>query len=214
MPATGDLVLEMPPRGGGATTISAPGVLYENDGTDNPPATLGNLSVLPSAVSYYDGFFSSPTQILARATTTGGQGVATTFAEDQPLNAYTAFENISKVTPDFQRDLVISGGFLNDLASKSDPKSFVYAFDGTTFPNVPLIQPRLGSVEEWRFINNNNDEHPIHIHVNDFQVTHYFDPTTGLETGPEMWYLDNANVPQLLADDPARWHTGRRRGEG
>jgi FtsP/CotA-like multicopper oxidase with cupredoxin domain len=195
MPAIGDLVLEMPPRGGGATTISAPGILYTNDGTDNPPATLGSLSVLPSAVSYYDGFFVSPTQILARATTDGGQGVTTTFAEGQPLNAYTAFENISKVTPDFKRDLVINGGFLNDLASKSDPKTFVYAFAGMAFPNVALIQPRLGSVEEWRFINNNNDEHPIHIHVNDFQVTHYFDPTTGLETGPEMWYVDNANVP-------------------
>ena len=195
MPAKGDLILEMPPRGGGATTINAPGVLYNNDGTDNPPATLGNVSVLPSAVSYYDGFFVSPTQILAKATTAGGQGIATKFAEGQPLNAYTAFTDISKVTPDFERDLVISGGFLNDLASKSDPKAFVYAFAGTAFPNVPLIQPRLGSVEEWKFVNNNNDEHPIHIHVNDFQVTHYFDPTTGLETGPEMWGVDNANVP-------------------
>ena len=74
MPAEGDLILEMPPRGGGATTISAPGVLYTNDGTDNPPATLGSLSVLPSAVSYYDGFFVSPTQILARATTSAGKG--------------------------------------------------------------------------------------------------------------------------------------------
>ena len=43
-----------------------------------------------------------------------------------------------------------------------------------------LIQPRLNSVEEWRFINHNNDEHPIHVHVNDFQVIEYFDPTTGL----------------------------------
>jgi hypothetical protein len=32
---------------------------------------------------------------------------------------------------------------------------------------VPLIQPRLNSVEEWRFVNHNNDEHPIHVHVND-----------------------------------------------
>ena len=79
---------------------------------------------------------------------------------------------------------MISGGFLNDLASKADSKAFVYAFDGTAFPNVPLIQPRLGSVEEWRFANHNNDEHPIHIHVNDFQITSYFDPSTGLETGP------------------------------
>ena len=36
----------MPPRGGGASTISAPGVLYTNDGTENPPAMLGSLSVL------------------------------------------------------------------------------------------------------------------------------------------------------------------------
>ena len=71
MPAEGDLILEMPPRGGGASTITAPGVLYTNDGMENPPATLGSMSVLPSAVSYYDGFFVSPTQILARATTFG-----------------------------------------------------------------------------------------------------------------------------------------------
>ena len=81
------------------------------------------------------------------------------------------------------------------MASTSDPKAFVYAFDGGAFPNVPLIQPRLNSVEEWRFINNNNDEHPIHIHVNDFQVIEYFDPTTGLRTGPDKFAIDNANAP-------------------
>ncbi len=62
-------------------------------------------------------------------------------------------------------------------------------------PNVPVIQSRLNSVEEWTFINNNNDEHPIHVHVNDFQVTEYFDPTVGLRTGPDKWGVDNANVP-------------------
>ena len=36
MPEEGDLILEMPPRGGGASTISAPGVLYTNDGTEEP----------------------------------------------------------------------------------------------------------------------------------------------------------------------------------
>ncbi len=171
MPATGDLVLEMPPRGGGAKTISAPGILYTNDGTDNPPAVLGSLSVLPSAISYVDGFFVFPTQVLARAVAAEGQGVTTAFAEGQALGAYSSFVDVSGVTPDVKRELVISGGFLNDLASKSDPKAFVYAFDGTAFPNAPLIQPRLGSVEEWTFVNNNNDEHPIHVHVNDFQVT-------------------------------------------
>ena len=100
MPEEGDLILEMPPRGGGASTISAPGVLYTNDGTENPPAVLGSVSVLPQAVSYYDGFFVSPTQVLARATTSGGKGVTTEFKEGQKLDAYTVFEDISKVTPD------------------------------------------------------------------------------------------------------------------
>ena len=181
--------------GSGARTMSSPGVLYENDGSDNPPATLGTLSVVPSAVSYFDGFFIFPTQVLARAVPSGERGTPVAFAEGQKLGAHATFDELSKLTPDFKRQLRITGGFLNDLASDADPKAFVYAFDGTAFPNVPLLQPRLNSVEEWTFINDNNDEHPIHVHVNDFQVTSYFDPTTGLKTGAEMWEVDNANVP-------------------
>ena len=195
MPESGDLVLEMPPMGSGARTLSSPGILYENDGSDNPPATLGTLSVQPSAISYFDGFFIFPTQVLARAVPSGGRGVSVAFEEGQRLGAHATFDDLSKLTPDFKRELTITGGFLNDLASESDPKAFVYAFEGTAFPNVPLLQPRLNSVEEWTFINKNNDEHPIHVHVNDFQVTSYFDPTTGLRTGAEMWEVDNANVP-------------------
>jgi FtsP/CotA-like multicopper oxidase with cupredoxin domain len=195
MPAEGELVLEMPPLGGGARTINAPGVLYTNDGTANPPAVLGSLSVLPSAVSYADGFFVFPTQVLAKAMPSPGAGVTSAFVEGQSLGAYTPFVDLSGMVPDVKREIRISGGFLNNMASKDDPKSFVYAFDGQAFPNVPLIQARLGSVEEWRFSNHNNDEHPIHVHVNDFQVVEYFDPTTGRRSGADMWGVDNANVP-------------------
>ncbi len=195
IPAEGELVLEMPERGGGAKTIGAPGVLYTNNGTENPPAVIGSLSVLPSAVSYADGFFVFPTQVLAKATASEGGGVTTAFIEGQPLGAYTAFVDLANTTPDVKRQILISGGFLNNLASTEDPKAFVYAFDGGAFPNVPLIQARLNSVEEWRFVNHNNDEHPIHVHVNDFQVIEYFDPTTGLRTGPDKFAIDNANAP-------------------
>jgi FtsP/CotA-like multicopper oxidase with cupredoxin domain len=195
IPAEGELVLEMPDRGGGAKTITSPGVLYTNNGSDNPPAVLGILSVLPSAVSYADGFFVFPTQVLARATPAQPGGVTTPFVEGQPLGAYTSYLDLGSAVPDFKRQIVISGGFLNNMASTEDPKAFVYAFDGGAFPNVPLIQPRLNSVEEWRFINQNNDEHPIHVHVNDFQVVEYFDPTTGLRTGPDKFAIDNANAP-------------------
>ena len=195
IPAEGELILEMPERGGGAKTITAPGVLYTNAGTDNPPAVLGTISVLPSAVSYADGFFIFPTQVLLRATAAEPGGLTTAFAEGQPLGGYTSYVDLSSSTPDFERQILISGGFLNSLASPQDPKAFVYAFDGIAFPNVPLIQPRLNSVEEWKFVNHNNDEHPIHVHVNDFQVVEYFDPTTGLRTGPDKFSIDNANAP-------------------
>ena len=121
--------------------------------------------------------------------------MTTPFVEGQSLGVYTSFVDLANTTPDVKRQILISGGFLNNLASTEDPKAFVYAFDGGAFPNVPLIQPRLNSVEEWRFVNHNNDEHPIHVHVNDFQVIEYFDPTTGLRTGPDKFAIDNANAP-------------------
>lgn len=194
IPNEGELVLEMPSRGAGARTITAPGVLYTSNGTDSPPAILGDLSVLPSAVSYFDGFFAFPTQVLARAVPSSESGEATDFVEGQALGAFTSFVDLSGAKLDLRREIKIYGGFTNNLASKEDPKAFVYSFDGQAFPNTPVIQPRLGSVEEWRFLNFNNDEHPIHVHVNDFQVVEYYDPTTGERSGPMQRAVDNANL--------------------
>ncbi len=73
-------------------------------------------------------------------------------------------------------------------------------FEPSGFPNVTLIQPRLNSVEEWKIINYNNDAHPMHIHVNDFQVMSIDDPHRG-KTGVEPWGLDNVNVPAPIFND-------------
>ena len=195
IPAEGELVLEMPPMGGDGRTANAPGVLYTANGTENAPAVLGTLSVLPQHVSYADGFFLFPTQVLARAVPAQPGGETTPFVEGQVLGAYTSFADVAGATPDVTRKMLINGGFLNNMASKEDAKAFIYAFDSGAFPNVALIQPRLGSVEEWQFINHNNDEHPIHVHVNDFQVIAYDDPSPGLRGGPDKFGMDNANVP-------------------
>ena len=104
------------------------------------------------------------------------------------------------MTPDVSRELTVSGGFGNEKASTSDPKAFTYEFDDNTFPNIPLIQPRLNSVEEWTITNLNNDEHPMHIHVNDFQVTQIVDPIAGTTTGVQPWGQDNVNVPAPVTD--------------
>ncbi|MGK2883134.1 MAG: multicopper oxidase family protein [Mycobacterium sp.] len=199
MPADGDLVLEMPPVEG-AKPRTEPGILYHNNGTENPPAVLGQVTVDPAYISYEDGFFIFPTQTLIRATPAEGQGETVEFAQGQQLGAYTSFVDTAALTPDVTRQLLITGGFDNNLASTNDPKAFTYSFSGSTFPNIPLIQPRLNTVEEWQITNTNNDEHPMHIHVNDFQVMEVVSPIIGTTTGVQPWGLDNANVPAPTID--------------
>ena len=111
---------------------------------------------------------------------------------------HTSFVDLQRSKPAVERTLVVSGGFNNEYASDQDPKAFVYEFADNTFPNTPLLQPRLGSVEQWSFVNNNNDEHPIHVHVNDFQVMEIVDAARGTATGVQHWGEDNANVPAPL----------------
>lgn len=209
IPAEGELILEMPNLGKTAVnngqydltkTLSSPGVMYTSNGTENPPAVLGRMSIDPKYISYFDGFFIFPTQVLMRAKAVEPGGVTTAFVEGQKIGAYTSYVDLSKATPDVKRKIMMNGGFLNSLADKNDPKAFMYAFDGQTFPNTSLIQPRLNSIEEWNFVNYNNDEHPIHVHVNDFQVTEYHDPTNGARFGPENFSVDNANAPAPKID--------------
>ena len=199
MPRSGDLILEMPALGG-AKPVSNSGVMYTNNGTKNPPAVLGTLTVDPRYISYADGFFVFPTQTLLHVTPDSGEGRTTAFEPGQNLDAYTSFVDTSVITPAVHRELVVSGGFGNNYASNNDPKAFTYQFDDNTFPNVPLLQPRLNSVEEWLVTNFNNDDHPMHIHVNDFQVTQVTNPIAGTTTGVQPFGVDNANVPAALTD--------------
>ena len=200
MPEQGELILEMPPLEGAKPVVND-GILYTNNGTDNPPATLGKVTVDPSIISYADGFFTFPTQKLLQVTPEEGDGVTVPFEPGQKLDAYTSFVDTASMPVDVTRELVVSGGFSNDKASTSDPKAFTYEFAANTFPNIPLIQPRLNSVEEWKITNLNNDEHPMHIHVNDFQVTEIVDPVAGTVTGVQPWGQDNVNVPAPVTDD-------------
>ena len=199
MPAEGDLVLGMPPLPGAKPVVN-PGILYTNNQTKNSPAVLGTATVDPAYISYADGFFTFPVQTVLHVTPADGQGKTTAFDVGQNLGAYTSFVDTSVMTPDVTRNLVVSGGFGNNMASNSDPKSFTYEFDSSTFPNIPLIQPRLESVEEWKIVNLNNDEHPMHVHVNDFQVMQIVDPVAQTTTGVQPWGEDNVNVPAPVTD--------------
>ena len=161
IPAEGELILEMPDLGKTAVNngqydltkaLSSPGVMYTSNGTENPPAVLGRMSINPKYISYFDGFFIFPTQVLARAKAVEPGGVTTAFVEGQKIGAYTSYVDLSKAAPDLKRKILVNGGFINKLADKNDPKAFVYAFDGQAFPNTSLIQPRLNSIEEWNSV--------------------------------------------------------------
>jgi suppressor of ftsI len=53
----------------------------------------------------------------------------------------------------------------------SDDKEFIYKINNKTFDANRIDQKiKLGDVEQWKLINYDDDDHPFHIHVNDFQV--------------------------------------------
>lgn len=200
MPKEGDLVLEFPPDPDAKPLVN-PGVLYTNNGTKNTPAVLGTLTVDPKYMAFADGFFVFPTQTLIRATPdTSGEGKTTAFEPGQNLDAYTSFVDTSVMTPAVKRTMTITDTIGGNIASNNDPKAVIYQFEPAGFPNVSLIQPRLNSVEEWTIVNQNNDAHPMHIHVNDFQVMAIDDPHRG-RTGVQPWGLDNVNVPAPVFND-------------
>ncbi len=201
MPAVGGLQLEMPTYTGmNPTTTSNMGILYTNNKTAKSPAVTGTITVDPANISYADGFFVYPTQKLLTVAPSSGTGTTVAFTIGQPLNAYTPFVDLAGVKADVKRTLHISGGFMNNNSNPEDPNTFTYQFDNNQFPNIPLLQPRLNTVEEWTFINKNNDQHPIHIHVNDFQVVDYSDPVNKIHLTNLPWGQDNQNTPAPLYD--------------
>lgn len=68
---------------------------------------------------------------------------------------------------------------------------FMYFINGATFDHHVVNETMtLGDTEEWHFVNRTYEPHPIHIHVNDFQVVAIND-----EPVDEQHYRDTAMLP-------------------
>jgi suppressor of ftsI len=108
------------------------------------------------SLPYFQGCVVCPELTLATLLSSGETGVAL------PLpTSLVPRSDLGAVNVDRERTLTFSS---NDEA-------------GTYFINDRLFNPgrvdqtvRLGSVEEWTLRNEDPDEHPFHIHVNDFEV--------------------------------------------
>lgn len=61
---------------------------------------------------------------------------------------------------------------------------------------------KLGSIEKWRFINNTEYAHPMHLHLVQFQILHRqgFNPVS-LHNGA----LELVGIPRLPAANEAGW---------
>ncbi|TEX50956.1 MAG: hypothetical protein B7C55_08100 [Actinomycetales bacterium mxb001] len=202
MPQTGSLRLVMPPYKGTIAPfeLNFPAVAYTNNGTDNPPAVTGTMSTDPAWISYDDGFMLFPTQTLLSAEPSAGVGTTVPFNPGQDLGVDSGFVDTSQMTPDLTRTLTITAGPTNNHANPGSPLAVAYQFNNNQFPNIPMFQPRLDTVEQWNFVNKNNDTHPIHVHVNDFQVVDYYDPGTGDRWTDLPFGQDNQIVPGALMD--------------
>jgi FtsP/CotA-like multicopper oxidase with cupredoxin domain len=57
------------------------------------------------------------------------------------------------------------------MVFSEDEKTNVFYINGKSFDaNRVDVAPKLGTVEEWTLRNTSEEQHPFHIHVNDFQV--------------------------------------------
>lgn len=57
------------------------------------------------------------------------------------------------------------------MVFSEDERTNTFFINDETFdPNRVDVSPRLGTTEEWTLRNASNEQHPFHIHVNDFQV--------------------------------------------
>ena len=66
-----------------------------------------------------------------------------------------------------------------------------FLIDGKMFDENRIDQAvKLGALEEWTIINNNNQQHPFHIHTNDFQVISIND-----EPFAATSHVDTVNLP-------------------
>lgn len=76
-----------------------------------------------------------------------------------------------------------------------------FGIDFQLYPNAPIAQPRIGTVEEWTVYNFSPLLHPFHAHVQDAQVMEVYSPVNEDFVNPEgeypsAQYVTDMNQPE------------------
>ncbi|QDU61750.1 Blue copper oxidase CueO precursor [Planctomycetes bacterium Pan216] len=77
------------------------------------------------------------------------------------------------------------------VAEFSDENGF-QLINAQAYPNNPVFQPRIGTIEEWTLVNSSSQDHPFHFHTNPQQVISGPGPVGAQGLG--IWQ-DIVNIP-------------------
>ena len=112
------------------------------------------------SLKYDEGFEDLPTKTLATVTVPGPQRKP---AAGLPTSMNNRDGDLSKAKVARKRTFTFSFG--------TNPNDFTALINGQQFdPMATPVDPVLGTVEEWTLRNTSGEDHPFHIHINDFQV--------------------------------------------
>lgn len=142
-----------------------------------PPDVAGTYEL--RTLGFNDGSNMWPAKLLMTFNYTGGDN-------DTPnITAGTA------LTPTNQNFVDLTG--LPVAATRTvefGEDGMIQLINDQPFPNNPVFQPRLGTVEEWILKNPTPLHHPFHLHTNPQQVS-----STQGGGGSQPFYFDVINVP-------------------
>lgn len=110
-------------------------------------------------LSYFEGFNTFPAQDLLTLDVAGKP-----VKRAEIPKHIKSFKDLSQTKVDVRRKWVLS------FSGPNDP-TFQALINGKTFdPDRVDTRAKIGDVEEWTFINKTSEDHPIHLHTNDFQI--------------------------------------------
>ncbi|HST41949.1 MAG TPA: multicopper oxidase family protein [Conexibacter sp.] len=109
---------------------------------------------------YDEGFEAQPNVELAQVTVTPSTSTARPPAYPRTLD--TPAKPLGRRPIARKRTFVFSFGTGSGFSALINGRQFT--------PGINNVVPTLNTVEQWTLVNRSNEDHPFHIHVNDFQV--------------------------------------------
>ena len=140
---------------------------------------------------------TDPTNSTVPTTLVGGQHANVPATGATPVRTINMFE-MNAGAMNWWMGLIGSGGVPGvdvDVQAGGFADRITPAWNANTFHQEIGERPAEGTVQEWDFVNNTADSHPMHIHLVQFQVVH------------------RRKIGRPVPPRPGRWSTpGRRAG--